>query len=84
MCARLPHSNEPVALCLEAQRGRPRTTSHTLSPPGPFRHGGPAICSRQMETTMIHIAWALRSVSAPFQRGLKPRGLGASSPLALT
>ncbi len=31
----------------------PRTTSRTLSPPGRFRHGGPAICGRQMETTMI-------------------------------
>jgi len=31
----------------------PRTTSRTFSSPGQFRHSGPAICGRQMETVMI-------------------------------
>ena len=53
MCHRVPHSNEPVALSLEAQRGRPPHNVTHLNPPGQFRHGGPAICGRQMETVMI-------------------------------
>lgn len=42
-----------MALCLEAQRSRPPHNVTHLNPPGQFRHGGPAICGRQMETTMI-------------------------------
>jgi len=49
----VPHSNEPVALVLKAQRGRPPHNVTHLNPPGQFRHGGPAICGRQMETAMI-------------------------------